>query len=206
MKTILLAGFGAMGQSIFDQLKDDPRIGRWLVLERAERADEARRKLGAHGQVVLSADGLDIRPDFAVECAGHEVLGTVVPRLLEQGIDTIVASVGALALPGMVERLDAACQAGRTQLTLVPGALAGVDALAAARDSGLASVDYTGRKPPAVGGARRPPGCATWTILPRPRCSSKAPPVKPPRPSRRMPTWPPWSGWPAWGWTAPGSG
>jgi len=148
MKTILLAGFGAMGQSIFDQLKNDPRIGRWLVLERAERADDARSKLGGHGQVVLSVDGLETRPDFAVECAGHEVLGTLVPRLLEQGIDTIVASVGALALPGTLERLDAACQAGQAQLTLVPGALAGVDALAAARDSGLASVDYTGRKPP----------------------------------------------------------
>lgn len=148
MKTVLLAGFGAMGRSICDQLGGDPRIGQWLVLERPDRLDGVRTALGRRGVAVASADELETQPDFAVECAGHDAVLNVVPRLLSRGIDTIVASVGALAHPGLAQRLDLACREGGAQLTLVPGALAGVDALAAARACGLDEVRYTGRKPP----------------------------------------------------------
>ncbi|MDX3906416.1 MAG: aspartate dehydrogenase [Pigmentiphaga sp.] len=148
MKTVLLIGFGAMGRSIFDQLRHDPRVARWLVLDRPERLDEITATLGGCGLAVAGIEDLNARPDFAVECAGHGAVTNVVPVLLRRGIDTIVASVGALAHHDVAQRLDQACSEGGAQLTLVPGALAGIDALAAARACGLDEVRYTGRKPP----------------------------------------------------------
>ncbi len=66
-----------------------------------------------------------------------------------RGVDVIIASVGALSQAGLAESLEAAALRGGAQLTLVPGAVAGIDALAAARQQGLQSVEYTGRKSPA---------------------------------------------------------
>jgi aspartate dehydrogenase len=57
--------------------------------------------------------------------------------------------MGALSAPGLPEQLQAAAEAGGTQLHLLAGAMGGIDALAAARLAGLDSVTYIGRKPPA---------------------------------------------------------
>jgi aspartate dehydrogenase len=56
--------------------------------------------------------------------------------------------VGALATPGLLERLKAAAVRGRAKLILPAGAVAGIDAIRAARLAGLDSVEYLSRKPP----------------------------------------------------------
>lgn len=145
---ILLIGFGAMGRSVYQELKDHPGIARWYVLEQASRLAATQDALGERGKAVSALDQLDATIDFAVECAGHGAIRSLVPELLEKGMDTVVASVGALAGPGVWQTLEAAAIRGSSQLTLVPGALAGMDALAAARDYGLDDVEYVGRKSP----------------------------------------------------------
>jgi aspartate dehydrogenase len=55
---------------------------------------------------------------------------------------------GAMSAPGLSEQLQAAAEQGGTQLHLLAGAIGGIDALAAARQAGLDSVTYIGRKPP----------------------------------------------------------
>jgi len=67
---------------------------------------------------------------------------------LERGIDAIIASIGALSIPGMPERIETCAQSANAQIHLVSGAIGGIDALAAARIGGLDEVTYTGRKPP----------------------------------------------------------
>jgi aspartate dehydrogenase len=87
--------------------------------------------------------------DLVLECAGHSALtGHVLPALAS-GVECAVLSIGALSEPGLPERLHAAAEQGGTRLHLLAGAIAGIDALSAARLAGLDRVVYTGRKPPA---------------------------------------------------------
>ena len=67
---------------------------------------------------------------------------------LARGTECAVMSVGALAEPGLPERLAEAARLGATQVHLLAGAIGAIDALAAARLAGLSEVTYTGRKPP----------------------------------------------------------
>jgi aspartate dehydrogenase len=148
VNTVLLVGFGAMGRFVYENLKGHPLVERWVILERASERSTVQAALDTGHIVVSSLEELEVKPDFAVECAGHEAVRIVVPQLLNQGVSTIMASVGALANTELATALESACRSGRSQLTLVPGALAGVDALAAAKLFGLERVHYSGRKPP----------------------------------------------------------
>jgi aspartate dehydrogenase len=148
MLRTLLIGCGAMGRTIAAGIADDPRIRITHVLEQAAFAKAVQEKLGASVKVIASLDEFDGAIDCAVECAGHEAVKAHVPAVLKRGIDVILVSMGSLAEPGLPEMLEAAAAAGGAQLMLVPGAVAGIDALAAAKPYGLDEVLYTGRKPP----------------------------------------------------------
>lgn len=91
---------------------------------------------------------LAAKPDVIVECAGHGAVVQYGETILRAGIKLIIVSIGALADPGLHAALVAAAGAGRSQLILAPGAMSGIDALAAARLGGLARVRYVGSKPP----------------------------------------------------------
>jgi aspartate dehydrogenase len=148
MKDALLIGCGAMGRTVLRQLAADRDVRIRYVLASVKRREELQRELGSEVEVICGLAELHTLPDFAIECAGHEALSAVVPELLALGVDTIVASVGALAEPGLPETLERAAAAGNAQLTLVSGAIPGIDALAAAAQAPLDSVSYIGRKPP----------------------------------------------------------
>jgi aspartate dehydrogenase len=92
----------------------------------------------------LLADRLRI----VAECASHVAVRDHGVAILEAGCDLVIISIGALADDGLRTRLAHAAKAGNAKLVLPSGALGGVDALAAAKLSGLESVIYTGRKPP----------------------------------------------------------
>lgn len=84
--------------------------------------------------------------DVVVEAAGHGALETYGVAALKQGSDLVIASIGALAHEELWERLQAAAR--RSRILLPAGAIAGIDALSAARRGGLDSVRYSSRKPP----------------------------------------------------------
>jgi aspartate dehydrogenase len=148
MMTTLLIGYGAMGRTVLQQLEVDPGIKVSHVLVPTDQRTAVQHQLGSAVRVISEVDELSEPPDFAVECAGHGALHDVVPQLLRRGIDTIVASVGALAEPGLPDMLERAAVAGNAQLVLVSGAIPGIDALSAAANARLEDVSYIGRKPP----------------------------------------------------------
>ena len=142
---IALVGCGAIGTAVLELLRDDPALKVTTVVVPADGADAARQAApGAQVLAAVPAEGIDL----VVETAGHVAIEQHVLPALERGTPCVVASVGALSATGFAERLEAAAVAGRTQVQLIPGAIGAIDALAAARIGGLASVRYTGRKPP----------------------------------------------------------
>ena len=93
---------------------------------------------------------LDGAPDLVIECAGHSAVHEYVCGLLENGIETIIASTGALSNEALFHKLKIAALAGDTRLILPAGAVGGMDILAALRNSDVTSVNYTSRKPPSA--------------------------------------------------------
>ena len=149
MKNIALIGCGAIGSSVLELLSGDARlqVGWVLVPEVNAAIQQTVARLAPQAQI-LPALPADARPDLMVECAGHGAIEEHVLPALARGIPAVVASIGALSAPGMAERVQAAAEAGQTQVQLLSGAIGGIDALAAARVGGLESVVYTGHKPP----------------------------------------------------------
>jgi aspartate dehydrogenase len=88
------------------------------------------------------------KPDVVAECASHAAVRDYGQTILASGCDLVVISIGSLSDENLYRRLADAAKTGRARLILPPGAIGGIDALAAARLSGVDSVIYTGRKPP----------------------------------------------------------
>ena len=148
MLNVALIGFGAITQEVFKHINPDDPAKITGVIVRAGRADAARAVLPAGIEIVEAPDKLSGKPDLIAECAGHSAVAQYGEAALRDGINFLVISIGALADRDLGARLDAAAVAGGAKLILPAGAVAGVDALSAARVGGLERVTYTSRKPP----------------------------------------------------------
>ncbi len=143
----LLIGYGAIGRVVAASLADDRGVRITHVLDHPAQKDKFAG-LSPQVRVIGGLEELDSMPDVAIECAGHGAVVQHVIPLLERGVDVALVSVGALADAALAERIEAAARKGSAQVTLISGAVGGIDAIASARVGGLAEVVYTGRKPP----------------------------------------------------------
>ena len=145
MRDVTLIGYGDIGRSVHARLRGHTgvRIAHLVVSPGSLAAVRA-----AVGADVAVRDAVPADATLVLECAGHGALTTHVLQALERGIECAVLSVGALSEAGLAGQLDDAARKGGTQLHLLPGAIGGIDAIAAARLAGLDEVTYTGRKPP----------------------------------------------------------
>lgn len=145
-----LIGFGAIARTLLDVLAAAGTTpAAFTVLVRPGPGADAAAARGL--ACVPDAAGLiAARPDLVIECAGQGAVAAHVAPCLGAGIDTVVASIGALADEGLHEALLAAARTGGGRLILPAGAIGGIDLLAALRPSGIAQLLYTGRKPPAA--------------------------------------------------------
>lgn len=148
---VAIIGFGAIAQDVIEILAtaDGGPVDQISVLVREGREAGVRAALGDGARVTNDINVLlEAKPDVVVECAGHSAVAMFGTRVLSHGTDLIVASVGALADVDLAVKLDAAARASGAQCVIPSGAIGGIDALGAARLSGLTSVTYTGTKPP----------------------------------------------------------
>jgi aspartate dehydrogenase len=138
-----LIGLGAIGGTI-------ARMARATDAAVCVGALVRRRPADAGGGLPIATDLatlLSLGPDLVVDCAGHGALAANGEAILAAGCDLLTVSSGALADPGLEGRLRQAAARHRRRIVIPAGAIAGIDALAAARHGGLTHVAYTGTKP-----------------------------------------------------------
>lgn len=139
-----LIGYGGIGRSIVEALSTCSGVPFSIVAMLCRTAPD-----DPPGPVVSTVEALLAEaPDVIVECAGHGAVIAYAEATLSAGVRTMIVSIGALADPVLLARLSRAARRGGTRLILAAGAMAGIEALAAARIGGLDRVRYTGRKPP----------------------------------------------------------
>lgn len=145
---IALIGHGAIGQYVTKVLADAPHARVRALVMRPERVADVQAETGEDILVVGDPAELPPEVEFVVEVAGHAGLQQHGVKVLEMGIDMMVVSVGALTDGDLLLRLRAAAEKGGAKLLIAPGAIGGIDAVAAARHGGIDRVRYTSRKPP----------------------------------------------------------
>lgn len=140
------------------------KIGRRL-------AERARAMPGWAPAAILPKGGdidafLAAKPELVFECASREALADLGPRVLRAGCDLVPLSLTAFCDAAVERALRDAAEAGPGRIEIPPGAVAALDALAAAREDELRAVVYRQIKSPAMwaktpagdpgtGGARR---------------------------------------------------
>lgn len=145
IRDVTLIGYGAIGRAVHAGLRAQTGIRIACVVVHADSVAQVQELAGAD---VTVSDSVPLDSTLVLECAGHGALTKHVLPALQRGIECAVLSVGALSQTGLAEQFEAAARQGGTQLHLLPGAIGGIDAIAAARRAGLDEVTYTGRKPP----------------------------------------------------------
>lgn len=146
--SVAIIGFGAIGQDLVRRAQDDDAVHIAQVLVRPGKEAEVQAGLGPNQQAISLVGDLSADIDFVLECAGHQALRSLGPDLLNAGVNLSVLSIGALAEDVLLQSLHEAAQQSGSHISIVPGAIGGIDALAAAGPSNLSSVQYTGRKAP----------------------------------------------------------
>jgi aspartate dehydrogenase len=111
-----------------------------------------KTSVGAHPLVYDYDQLLGFKPDFIVECASHSAVDSYAARTLDLGLDILVVSTGSLAdekrWNSVKAAADRAMKDKGTRLLLPPGALPGIDCIAAAKLAGLTRVSLRSAKPP----------------------------------------------------------
>lgn len=117
----------------------------------ATMVHDRARHAGARYPIVDDVDGLlAARPDLVVEVASQAAFAALAPRVLAAGCTVLAGSVGALADPAVLRSVRESAADGGAQLCIPSGALAGIDALAAARLVGIDAVEYERSAPPST--------------------------------------------------------
>ena len=145
---IALAGLGAIGGAVARRVLAYGIPGIQLVAVSARDHDKARATLKAMNGGAVPIVGLaDLggTADLVIECAPAALMDSIAQPVLRAGKKLLVLSAGAL-LP-RPELLELAKKHGG-QIIVPTGALLGLDAVCAAAEGQIHSVQMTTRKPP----------------------------------------------------------
>ncbi len=140
----------ALAERLASPLDHVSILARAGSIERAQTLlDRLGDRLARKRRVVTAIDALlSERPEAVAECASHTAVRDYGAAILAAGCDLLLISIGSLSDGNLRTQLEQAASRGSSRLFLPAGAIGGIDALAAARLSGLESVTYVGRKPP----------------------------------------------------------
>jgi len=140
-----LVGCGAIGTYIAkllnDKFKNQARLSFVNDLQ-SEKAVELCRGVRARRAVPLQT--LISKSDLIIEAAHADIIRQLVPLSLKKNKSILVMSVGGLL---SIANLDSLLAKTKGTIYVPSGAIAGIDALSAAKQDGIRSVTITTRKP-----------------------------------------------------------
>ena len=147
MKKVAFIGYGAMAKTVHALLPESIELA-WVIVTEAGVAD-TQQEVGPAVQVISRVEEMVGTPDLVLEMAGQPGLKAHAKAILQRQLPLGVISVGAFADSAFEQEIREFAIAQGAQLQILPGAIAGIDGIAAARTMGLDSVVYQGRKKPA---------------------------------------------------------
>ncbi len=145
---LVLVGFGAIGGAVARLLA---ARGAPVDLVAVALRDGSRARPDLPAGVPVLTDPADLPAtgaDLVVEAAGRDAVAPWALAALAAGIDVAVSSTSAFADGGLLDELSARARSSGAQLIVPPGALGGIDALAAAGRMGPVSLTHRIVKPP----------------------------------------------------------
>lgn len=146
---VVLVGWGAIGTAVARLLAEAGADAR-IVAVAVRDVAKARMRGGIPDGAQLVSDPSQLVPidaDLIVEAAGRDSVGPWGRAALAAGVDFVVSSTSALADADLLAELRSLARNSGAQLIVHPGALGGIDALAASRHMGLAVVEHRIVKP-----------------------------------------------------------
>lgn len=145
---VLIIGCGSIGTVIAKAASrmDDVESIFLYDIENA-RAEQLAASI-KNSEILGMVDFKTTEADLAIEAAGQKAAKDLVPSALENGVDTMIMSVGAFADKGFQDRCYSAVLKFDSIAMIPSGAVAGVDALKGAGRAKLDVVKLTSTKPP----------------------------------------------------------
>ena len=110
---LTLIGLGAIGRAIVQRTRDWPDFSLRHVVVTPRSVPAAREWLGPAVQVLTEVPS---DAQWVLECAGHSAIEQHVLPALQRGLECALLSIGALATPGLAQRVEDAARAGHTRL------------------------------------------------------------------------------------------
>ncbi len=148
---IVLIGWGAINKRVAKLLQSDLARGDVVIVGIGLRPSSRVQDIPPGTVVVAKPSELGaLSPDLVVEAAGRDAVADWGDDALRAAPIFVVASASALTDDKLFRRLEATAEASGSRIVVPPGALAGVDALAAASALPLEEVLHSIAKPPAA--------------------------------------------------------
>lgn len=148
---IALVGWGAIGQRLATLLRERERHDIVIVAVAVRDTESDRKDIPRSASVIASPDQLEgIECDLVVEAAGRDSVEPWAEFALSRGLDFVISSTSALCADAVRDRLIGLARENRCQIIVTPGAVGGIDALAAAAVLHLDDVEHLIIKPPAA--------------------------------------------------------
>lgn len=145
---VALIGWGAISRRVVELLSD-PRDTAIVAI--GVRSTTRAQDIPSDAALITDPAQLaGLELDLVVEAAGREAVAVWGEAALRSAPAFAIASASALTDAALLERLLATAEACGSQLILPPGALAGIDAIAAASALPLDEVVHSIVKPPAA--------------------------------------------------------
>ncbi len=144
MMKIGIIGCGYIGRIIAENFKNEISACYDRNIGNMEKISEiVTRDIACSFEKIIKMD-----MDLIVESASIEAVRELVPKVLENGKDVLIMSVGALADPKLLSRLKRLAFENNCKIYIPHGAIGGLDAIKSASLTGVRKITLTTRKNP----------------------------------------------------------